>query len=56
MSVSDVRDSPKRKKRSTQDAARRNAVKDALPDRQLPGRTKQVLEDEPVAENDEEDD
>jgi hypothetical protein len=56
MSVSDVRDSPKRKKRSPQAGARRNAVKDALPDRQLPGRTKQVLEDEPVAENDEEDD
>jgi hypothetical protein len=57
MSVSDVGDRSKRKKRTASVGARRNAVKDAVPDRQSPGVTKLVNEDdEPVAENDEEDD
>jgi hypothetical protein len=57
MSVSGLGDKSKRKKRVTSADARRNAMKDAMPDVQLPGRIKRVSEvDEPAAENDEEDD
>jgi hypothetical protein len=57
MSVSRVGDKSKRKKGGGSGGAHRSAVNDAVPDVQLPGRIKQVREDdEPAAENDEEDD
>ena len=42
MSVSGLGDKSKRKKRVTSADARRNAMKDAMPDVQLPGRIKRV--------------
>ena len=57
MSVSSLGDKSKRKKRVESAGLRRNALKDAMPDAQLPGRLKRAPEvDEPAAENDEEDD
>jgi hypothetical protein len=47
----------KRKKVARSASARGDAVKDAMPDVQPPGRIKHLREDEePAAENDEEDD
>jgi hypothetical protein len=57
MSVSGLGDTPKRKKRVASSGARGDAMKDAMPDVQLPGRIKRARDvDEPAAENDEEDD
>jgi hypothetical protein len=57
MSVSGVREASRRKKSSVSTRARRNAMKDIVPDRQLPGGIKRIpAEDEPAAESDEEDD
>jgi hypothetical protein len=57
MDVSGLGDTSKRKKRAASAGARRNAMKDAMPDVQFPGRIKRVREvDEPAAENEEEDD
>jgi hypothetical protein len=57
MSVSRVGDKSKRRKGSGSVRARRDAVKDAMPDVQPHAPIKRVREDdEPAAENDEEDD
>jgi hypothetical protein len=57
MSVSRIGEKSKRKKVGSNVRARSNAMKDALPDVEPPGRIKRVREDEePAAENDEEDD
>jgi len=57
MSVSRVGDKSKRRKGSGSARARRDAMKDAVPDVQPPAPIKRVREDdEPAAENDEEDD
>jgi hypothetical protein len=57
MSVSRVGDRSKRRKAGGSAIARRDALKDAVPDVQPPAPIKRVREDEePAAENDEEDD
>jgi len=58
MGASGVRDKAKRKKGGGSAEARRNALKDAMPDSQPPGMIKKIREDDegPAAENDEEDD
>ena len=57
MSVSRVGDKSKRRKGTGSTGARRDAVKDAMPDIQPPVPIKRVREDEePAAESDEEDD
>jgi hypothetical protein len=57
VSVSRVGDKSKRRKSGGAARARRDAVKDAMPDVQPPVPIKRVREDdEPAAENDEEDD
>ena len=57
MSVSGVGGTSKRRKAVAAERARRNALKDAIPDIEPPGRIKRMREDdEPAAENDEEDD
>jgi len=57
MSVSRVGDKSKRRKGGGSARARRDAMKDAVPDVQPPAPIKRVREDdEPAAENDEEDD
>lgn len=57
MSVSGAVDRSRRKKAAVADRARRDALKDAIPDIQPPDRIKRMREDEePAAEIDEDDD